>query len=47
VISVTSLPRAKAFLREKGLLGVDAEREATIDPAKIHGLDIRIVGREK
>jgi hypothetical protein len=44
VISVASLPRAKAFLREKGLLGVESEEEAAIDPSRIHGLNIRVVG---
>lgn len=47
VIRVTSLRRAKAFLREKGLLGVDSEEEATIDPSKIHGLNIRVVEKER
>ena len=47
VISVASLQRAKAFLREKGLLGTDSEQEATIDPSKIHGLNVRVVERER
>lgn len=47
VISVASLPRAKAFLREKGLLGADSEEEATIDPSKIQGLNISVVGKER
>ncbi len=47
VISVVSLPRAKAFLREKGLLGVDSEQQATIEPSKIYGLNIRVVEKEK
>jgi hypothetical protein len=47
VISVTSLPRAKAFLREKGLLGTDSEEEAAIDPSKIHGLNISVVGKAR
>ena len=47
VISVASLPQAKAFLREKGLLGTDSEQEATIDPSKIHGLNIRVVGKQR
>jgi hypothetical protein len=47
VISVTSLQRAKAFLREKGLLGADSEKEATIDPSKIYGLNIRVVEKER
>ena len=46
VITVESLPRATAFLREKGLLGSDSDREATIEPSRIFGLDIRIVGRQ-
>jgi catechol 2,3-dioxygenase-like lactoylglutathione lyase family enzyme len=46
VITVASLPRAKAFLREKGLLGADTGKEAAIDPSGIHGLDIRVVGKE-
>jgi catechol 2,3-dioxygenase-like lactoylglutathione lyase family enzyme len=47
VISVASLPRAKAFLRENGLLGTDSEDEATIDPSKIFGLNIRVVGNAR
>ena len=43
VISVASLPRAKAFLRQNGLLGFESEEEATIDPPKIYGLHIRVV----
>lgn len=43
VISVVSLRRAKAVLRERGLLGSVTGREATIDPSKIHGLSIRLV----
>src|SRR5687768_4854287 len=42
VITVQSLPRAKTFLRERGLLGAHSEKEATIDPSKIHGLNIRV-----
>jgi hypothetical protein len=47
VVIVASLPRAKVFLREKGLLGADSEEEATIDPSKIHGLNNRVVGKER
>ena len=43
IISVGSLLRAKAFLREKGLLGFESEEEATIDSSKIYGLNIRVV----
>ena len=46
VITVASLGRAKAFLREKGLLGIDSDKEATIDPSKIHGLNVRVMGKE-
>jgi catechol 2,3-dioxygenase-like lactoylglutathione lyase family enzyme len=47
VIAVASLPRAKAFLREKGLLGAESEEAATIDPSKLYGLNIRVVGKER
>jgi hypothetical protein len=43
VISVVSLRRAKAFLLEKGLLGSVSGKEVTIDPAKIQGVNIRLV----
>ena len=42
-ISVVSLRRAKAFLLEKGLLGSVSDKEVTIDPAKIQGVNIRLV----
>ena len=45
LISVASLPNARAFLRERGLLGIDSQREVTIDPSKIEGLNIRLVER--
>ena len=38
-----SLQRAKAFLLEKGLLGSVSGKEVTIDPAKIQGVNIRLV----
>lgn len=47
VIRVTSLQRAKAFLRERGLLGDDSDDEATIDASKIHGLNIRVVDKSR
>ena len=43
VISVASLPKARAFLRGRDLLGIDSPQEATIDPSKIEGLNIRLV----
>ena len=45
VVLVNSLPRAKAFLQERALLGRYAEEEATIESSKIDGLNIRLVGR--
>ena len=45
VVSVASLPKAKAFLRGRALLGSESEEAAAIDPSKIGGLDIRLVSR--
>jgi catechol 2,3-dioxygenase-like lactoylglutathione lyase family enzyme len=45
VIRVASLDRAKAFLRDKQLLGAESEEQAAIDPSKIGGLDIRLVSK--
>jgi catechol 2,3-dioxygenase-like lactoylglutathione lyase family enzyme len=45
LIRVASLERAKAFLREKQLLGGDSAGQVTIDPSKIGGLDLRLVAR--
>jgi catechol 2,3-dioxygenase-like lactoylglutathione lyase family enzyme len=45
VISVASLQRAKAFLRERGLLGLDSAQEATIDPSRFYGLNVRLVAK--
>lgn len=47
VITVQSLPRAKTFLRDRGLLGTHSEKGATIDPSKIQGLNIRIVEKDR
>jgi catechol 2,3-dioxygenase-like lactoylglutathione lyase family enzyme len=46
VVSVASLPKAKAFLRGRGLLGSESDEEASIDRSKIGGLDIRLVGAQ-
>lgn len=43
IISVVSLRRARAFLQERGILGSVSEKEVTIDPSKIQGLNIRLV----
>jgi hypothetical protein len=45
LIRVASLDRAKKFLLERQLLGVDAAGQVTIDPSKIGGLDLRLVER--
>ena len=45
VIRVASLDRAKAFLRDKQLLGAESDGQAAIDPSKVGGLDIRLVGK--
>jgi catechol 2,3-dioxygenase-like lactoylglutathione lyase family enzyme len=45
VVSVSSLMRAKAFLRERALLGRETDEEATIEPSKMDGLNIRLVGK--
>jgi catechol 2,3-dioxygenase-like lactoylglutathione lyase family enzyme len=47
VITVQSLQRAKTFLRERDLLGTHSEKEATIDPSRIHGLNIRVVETQR
>jgi hypothetical protein len=43
VIRVRSLANAKDFLREHDLPGTASEGEATIDPSKVGGLNIRLV----
>jgi hypothetical protein len=43
VIRVTSVDRAKAFLRDRQLLGVESDGYVAIDPPKVGGLDIRLV----
>lgn len=43
VISVASLPKARAFLQQRDLLGIDSQQEATIDPSKIEGVNIRLL----
>ena len=45
LIRVASLERAKAFLRDRQLLGADAAGQVTIDPSKVGGLDLRLVDR--
>lgn len=45
VLKVDSLKQAKDFLAEKGLLGKASAEEISIDPSRIQGLSIRLVGR--
>jgi len=47
VITVASLPRAKAFLETRGLLGTHSEKEATIDPSRIQGLNISFEEKQR
>ncbi len=43
ILKVTSLEKAKAFLTEQNMLGTVSDRQVTIAPSKIQGLDIRLV----
>ena len=43
IISVLSLPKAKAFLRERDLLGPVTRKRVTIDSSKIQGLNIQLI----
>ena len=45
LIRVASLEPAKAFLRDRQLLGTDVAGHVTIDPSKVGGLDLRLVDR--
>jgi hypothetical protein len=45
LIRVASLARAKAFLRDRQLLGADAAGQVMIDPSKVGGLELRLVDR--
>ena len=42
VFRVESLDRAKSYLREKQMLGLETSREASIKPSKVQGLLIRL-----
>jgi catechol 2,3-dioxygenase-like lactoylglutathione lyase family enzyme len=44
-IRVASLARARAFLRDRQLLGADEAGQVTIDPSRVGGLDLRLVDR--
>lgn len=43
VLKVTSLEKAKAFLRQRGMLGTVSPGEVAIEPREIHALDVRLV----
>lgn len=43
VFVVTSIEKARGFLERNSLLGASSAGELRIDPAKVQGLDIRIV----
>ena len=45
LVRVASLERAKAFLRDKQLLGSDADGQVTLDRSKVGGLDLRLVDK--
>jgi hypothetical protein len=45
LIRVASLTRAKTFLRERQLLGVETAGHVSIDPSKVGGLELRLVDR--
>ena len=45
VVRVAALERAKAFLRDQQMLGAESAGQMAIDPSKIGGLDIRLVGK--
>jgi hypothetical protein len=45
VIRVAALARAKAFLRDRQLLGAETAGQVTIDPSKVGGLQLRLVDR--
>ncbi|HEX8720774.1 MAG TPA: hypothetical protein VF736_09110 [Pyrinomonadaceae bacterium] len=46
-LKVSSLARAETFLRESGMLGASTENEIQIAPARLEGLDVRLVARER
>jgi hypothetical protein len=46
VINVSSLARARRFLREQGLLGIDRPDELTMAGPRLQGLNIRLVEKD-
>jgi catechol 2,3-dioxygenase-like lactoylglutathione lyase family enzyme len=44
IVRVAALERAKRFLRDKQMLGAESAGQVAIDPSKIGGLDLRLVG---
>jgi hypothetical protein len=45
ILRVASLDRAKAFLRDNGLLGAEADGMVSIDPSKVWGIDLRLIDK--
>jgi hypothetical protein len=45
IVRVAALERAKAFLRDKQMLGAESAGQVAIDPSKIGGLDLRLVDK--
>ncbi len=46
LLEVSSLEKARAFLQTSGLLGEASGSELRLDPAKVQGLDIRVVEKK-
>jgi hypothetical protein len=42
-VKVTSLKRARAFLKSENLLGLDSAREISLDRSQVAGTDIRLI----
>lgn len=43
IFSVSSLDRAKEFLKKNNLLGISSSKELSLDPFKVQGLKIRLL----
>lgn len=46
LLEVSSLEKARAFLKTSGLLGEASDSELRLDPAKVQGLDIRVIEKK-
>ena len=45
-VKVTSLERARAFLKRENLLGLDGAREISLERSHVAGVDVRLVELE-